>query len=321
MKRILLIMLLFAVVGVKSQKAVVLQHNGIATVFSTTNPLADAYASSVNGDTIYLPGGVFPGLVINRRITIFGTGHYPDSTTATGVSNVASIEFQSGSDQSCLQGINIGGGINFQSNIRIDSVVIARCNAGSLYLNGENNPATNCQGILIYQNVIGDMVLIHSSGIRVFNNIISGLHEMGTNTWIRNNKINGLYNCYYALLENNTIASYASGIDYNTFRNNILATQPPIGNGTWVNNYYNVDFSNLFVNQTSWFTYTDNYHLKTPAAYIGTDASQAGIYGGYFPYKPGAVPANPHIQSATIPLQTNTSGQLNIQVKVAAQNN
>ncbi len=321
MKRMLFLILFLVALGARGQKAVVLQHNGIATVFSTTNPLADAYAASVSGDTIYLPGGVFPGLGIARRLTIFGTGHYPDSTVATGVSNVAGIEFQAGSDKSIIQGLNIGGGISFQNNIRIDSIVVARCNAASLYVNGENNPATNCRGLLIYQNVIGDMVLIHSSGIRVFNNIISGLHEMGTNTWIRNNKINGLYNCYYALLENNTIASYSSGIDFNTFRNNILSVQPAVGNGTWVGNYYNVDFSNLFVNQTAWFTYSDDYHLKTPASYPGTDAHQAGIYGGYYPYKSGAVPSNPHIQTSSIPLQTNISGQLNIQVKVAAQNN
>jgi hypothetical protein len=321
MKLMLFLSLFLVSLSAQGQNAVVLQHNGIATVFSTTNPLADAYAASVSGDTIYLPGGVFPGIGINKRLSIFGTGHYPDSTAATGVSNLASIEFQTGSDKSYIQGLNIGGGINFQHNIRIDSVVIARCNAGSLYINGENNPATNCQGVLIYQNVIGDMVLIHSSGVRVFNNIISGLHEMGTNTWIRNNKINGLNACYYAMFENNTIASYGGGIDFNTFRNNIINTQPAAGNSTWVNNYFSIDFSNLFVKQTAWFAYADDYHLKTPASYPGTDATQAGIYGGYYPYKPGAVPANPHIQTYTIPLQTNTSGQLNIQVKVAAQNN
>lgn len=320
MKRILFLMVFLGALGVKAQKAVVLQHNGTATVFSTTNPLVDAYAASVSGDTIYLPGGTFPGLNITKRLAIFGTGHYPDSTLGTGVSNVASITFDAGSDKSFIQGLNVVG-IAFQNNIQIDSVVISRCYSGSLYLHGENNSATNCRGLLFYQNVISDMTIAHSSGIRVFNNIIAGLHEMGTNSWIRNNKINSLSNCYYALIENNTIASSVSGIDYNTFRNNILSVQPAIGNGTWVSNYYNVDFSNLFVNQTAWFAYTDDYHLKTPAAYAGSDATQVGIYGGYYPYKTGSLPANPHIQSSTIPLQTNSSGQLNIQVKVAAQNN
>jgi len=321
MKRILFACFMMAVLSAYSQKAVVLQHGGTATIFSSTNPLVEAYNAAVSGDTIYVPGGAFPGLAITKRLAIFGTGHYPDSTAATGVSNVASIDFQTGSDKSVIQGLNIGGGISFQPDVRIDSVIVSRCNAGALYVSGSNNPATNCQGLLIYQNVIGDMAIPHSRGIRLFNNIISGLHDMGTNSWIRNNKINGLYNCNYALFENNTINSYSSGIDFNTFRNNVLAVQPAIGNSTWVANYYNVDFANLFVNQTAWFAYSDNYHLKTPAVYQGSDTTQVGIYGGYYPYKEGAVPANPHIQNKTIPLQADVSGQLNIQVKVAAQNN
>lgn len=321
MKRILFACFMMAVLSAYSQKAVVLQHAGTATIFSSTNPLQDAYNASVSGDTIYLPGGIFPGLGISKRLTIFGAGHYPDSTLVTGVSQVASIAFSAGSDKSTLQGLSVPGGITFPYNIRVDSVIISRCYAGYIYLNGEKNELYNCKGVLIYQNVVGDLVLQQSDGIRVFNNIISGLHDIGTNSWIRNNKINGLYNCYYALFENNTIASYQNGIDFNTFRNNVLAVQPAIGNGTWVGNYYNVDFANLFVNQTAWFTYTDNYHLKTPAAYQGTDATQVGIYGGYYPYKEGAVPANPHLQTKTIPLQADVNGQLNIQVKVAAQNN
>jgi hypothetical protein len=304
-----------------SQKAVLLQHAGTATAFSSTSPLADAYAAAVSGDTIYVPGGVFSGLVMAKRLTIFGAGHYPDSTSATGVSQIASIDFQAGSDKSAIQGLLVPGGITFSYNIRIDSIVISRCNASWIYLNGQNIEATNCKGILICQNVVGELVLQQSSGVRVFNNIISSLHEMGTNSWIRNNKINGLYNANYALFENNTIASYSSGIDYNTFRNNVLAVQPAAGNGTWVNNFYNVDFSTLFVLQSAWFAYADNYHLKAPATYVGTDATQVGIYGGYYPYKEGAVPAVPHIQSKTIPLQADVSGQLNIQVTVAAQNN
>lgn len=311
---------MLAFVVAAGQKAIVLQHAGTATIFSGTNPLVDAYNAAVSGDTIYLPGGVFPGITITKRLTIFGVGHYPDSTAATGVTQVANIIFQAGSDKSSIQGLYLPGGINVSYNIRVDSLVIARCNAAWLYLNGQQNEAYNCKGILIYQNVIGDMVVQQSNGIRVFNNIISGLHEMGVNSWIRNNKINGLYNAYYALFENNTIASYSSGIDYCTFRNNILAVQPATGNSTWVSNYYNVDFANLFVSQTAWFAYTDNYHLKTPGSYTGTDATQVGIYGGYYPYKEGAVPATPHIQSKLIPLQADANGQLNIQIQVAAQN-
>jgi hypothetical protein len=53
---------------------------------------------------------------------------------------------------------------------------------------------------------------------------------------------------------------------------------------------------------------------------MGTDATQIGLYGSVFPYKDGAVPINPHIQAKTIAPVTNSIGELNIDIKVAAQN-
>jgi hypothetical protein len=46
-----------------------------------------------------------------------------------------------------------------------------------------------------------------------------------------------------------------------------------------------------------------------------------GIYGGLFPYKEGAVPLNPHISLKNIAPQTDVNGDLNIQLKVNAQDN
>ncbi len=307
---------------VSAQKAVVLQHNGMATVFTSPASMVDAYNAAVDGDTIYLPGGVFPALTLSKRLSIFGAGHYPDSTKATGVTTISGpLTFSTGSSKSFIAGLNITGVLGFEHNLKIDSVVIMRCYAGGLHANS-GDAATNCKGILAYQNVLGSVYVSHTYGIRIFNNIISEARYSGAgNPWFRNNKISTLRDYNNALFENNTIQEFSWGIDFNTFRNNVIAFVPGTDNNTWIGNYNSVDFSNLFVKQTLWFDYGDDYHLKTPSAYTGTDATQAGIYGGYYPYKPGAVPPNPHIQTATIPLQTNISGQLNIQVKVAAQNN
>jgi hypothetical protein len=72
---------------------------------------------------------------------------------------------------------------------------------------------------------------------------------------------------------------------------------------------------------SSSYLYTDNYHLKTPGTHIGMDGTQVGIYGGLRPWKEGSLPLNPHIQSKVIADKTNASGQIQVQVKVAAQNN
>jgi hypothetical protein len=309
-------------VASSAQKAVILQHNGNVTVYTSPNAMVEAYNAAVDGDTIYLPGGVFPALTLFKRLSLYGAGHYPDSSASTGVTSISgALGFSTGSSKSFITGLHITGVISFEHNIRIDSVVIMRCYAAGLHANS-GDALTNCRGILAYQNVLGSVYASHTEGIRVFNNIIALVRYSGAgNPWFRNNKISTIQEYSNALFENNTIQEFSYGIDFNTFRHNIVAGVPGTDNNTWIGNYTGIDFSNLFVKQTQWFDYGDDYHLKTPSSYPGTDGSQAGLYGGYYPYKTGAVPPHPHIQSKTIPLQTNASGQLNIQVKVSAQNN
>ena len=71
------------------------------------------------------------------------------------------------------------------------------------------------------------------------------------------------------------------------------------------------------------FKYDLNYELLPAAqtAFLGTDGTQIGIYGGVFPYKTNAVPTNPSITAKTIGSNTNSNGQLPVQVTVNAQSN
>ena len=45
--------------------------------------LDSAYVHSVDGDTLYLPGGGYESLTVDKRLHIIGVGHNPDSTKAT----------------------------------------------------------------------------------------------------------------------------------------------------------------------------------------------------------------------------------------------
>jgi hypothetical protein len=273
-----------------------------------------------------LPGGVFaPPGNINKQVVIFGAGHYPDSTQATGITTInTTIYLEENADKSVFQGLRVMGYFYFYDNKRIDSVVISWCNASLILFSGTYDTATNCRGVLLYQNVVENINLSHATNVRVFNNIIGSLTESRRNAWIRNNRITNLSSIDYALIENNTIAQtyYWSFGNYSTYKNNVLCFALPVDNtNTWQSNYYSADWNALFVKHTNWFAYTDDYHLVSPNFYTGTDGTQAGIYGGMYPYKEGAVPSNPHVQLKTIPLQADTNGQLNIQVKVSAQNN
>ncbi len=321
MKKIITLLLIASPCILFSQMVVVLNHNGNSSLFSTTQPFVDAYNASVNGDTIYLPGGPFtPPPGIDKRLTIIGAGHYPDSSAVTGITTIpGNLNLLSNADRTILQGLYVTGTIIFENNSRIDSVTIYRCNASILF-QGNFDLANNCRNVLLYQNVIPGLTITHTSDIRIFNNIISSLVSIPSGAWIRNNKINSLQSINYSLIENNTIEG-TYDIQFNSFRNNVLPFAIPADNNTWLNNYPLQPFASLFVNYTAWFSYMDDYHFQNPGSYPGTDALPVGIYGGFYPYKTAAVPSNPHIQSKIIPLQPDVNGQLNIQVKVAAQNN
>jgi len=109
-----------------------------------------------------------------------------------------------------------------------------------------------------------------------------------------------------------------------TFSNNIFASNPPVGNNTFENNYNSIDLSTLFVNQSgNTFNYDHDYHLSGSNAsiYIGTDDTQVGIFGGLFPYKEHAIPSNPQITSKSIAASTDDNGMLNVNITVEAQDN
>jgi hypothetical protein len=108
----------------------------------------------------------------------------------------------------------------------------------------------------------------------------------------------------------------------NQVQNNLFTNTPDLSGNTLTGNYFNVLQANVFMNYgNDGFKYSYNFHLKNPASYLGTDATQVGVYGSATPFKEGSVPVNPHIQTKSIAEQTNAEGKIPVQIKVAAQNN
>jgi hypothetical protein len=139
----------------------------------------------------------------------------------------------------------------------------------------------------------------------------------------------GAYRVFYVtnqcVIRNNIF--YRNILDFpqstsNQFQNNLFTNTPSLSNNTFIGNFFNVAAADIFQSyDNSGFTYTHNFHLKTPAAYAGTDATQVGLYGSAKPWKEGSMPLNPHIQTKTIAENTNADGKIQVQVKVTAQNN
>lgn len=323
-----------------AQKRIVRQNLGVATFYSDFSVMIAALQT---GDTIYFPGAGYSigDWSINQKVTIFGAGHYPDSTVATGTTALTgNIYLKTGADDTFIQGIYLTGNLIFGSsagNQVVNNVTISRCSLNEVKLSYNGSATTTSNNIIIRDNVIrGTLMGGYATGVFVSNNITQQLLYFN-NTLFKNNIhmfdiIYGylLNNVNYSSFQNNVINYTGYGSDLmvtcntNDFQNNAFNSVRvfPSGTNTGSGNFNSINPATFFVTQSGYvFSYSHNYHLQAPASYLGTDGIQIGIYGSSIPYKNGAVPINPHIRTKTIAPTTDCNGLLNIDIKVAAQNN
>jgi hypothetical protein len=337
--KLVTVFFLFFSVQSHAQQRVALQSNGATTIYDSNNPFVDAYNNAVSGDTIYLSGGAMSApATIDKSLTIFGAGFHEDSTTATFFTKVTGgISIGENADNLHLEGIffdnNISSGDASFMNSEIkrcyfkgafsiygtsanytENLVVSEC----VFENGLN--LQNTRNCLFTNNIFNQQVSYTSSNL-FSNNIF--LREGGSWSSPAGKMI---FYAYNNVFENNVLFNssqyYLEGSG-NLFQYNLFVNgAPELGTGFIdVNNYYGVLQSTVFVNQVgfTWATTNDN-HLQDPATYVGADATPVGIYGGFFPFKAGAVPQNPHISSKIISNQTDINGDLNIQILTGAQN-
>ncbi len=324
------------------------------SVFVVDNPVSPgAYGSldsalhhAVDGDYIYLPGGSFSigDLKISKRLNIIGAGHYPDSTTATGRTQlIGDIYFTTGADNSSIQGFYLSGDIFMGDSCHtgnVQNIYISRISVRGIYLTYQSNIFTHCGAANIFIKdcrIRGEIWGANTQNVTVETSIISGrLRSFDSNAYFNNNiflyqgnwssSLNRvlLYvnNCDFSnnIFRNtySTLGNYSSN---NVFYNNIFG-QSSCSGGSCYNCLFSVDFLPLFedVGGTS-FAYTYDYRLTdtSDAKGVGLSGTDCGIYGGDNPFKAGAVPVNPHIQMKNIPSATDGQGRLNVQFKVRAQ--
>ncbi len=79
----LLISMALIAISSFGQKAVALHSADGVQIFSQATAFADAMEAATDGDTLYLSGGSFPAVDINKGVRIYGAGICPDSTLAT----------------------------------------------------------------------------------------------------------------------------------------------------------------------------------------------------------------------------------------------
>jgi hypothetical protein len=332
-------------------QAVITVQSGSVSTFYTN--LDSAVNNAPNGSTIYLPGGTFTpaggALYINKPLNIIGVGHYPDSTVATGISMInGHILLLTGADGGSLQGVWVNNHVFFgqsAANCTVNGYYFSRCcfvgpflmtfdsyyfNPNSLNIHLSENVFYSwvhigqVKNVLFSKNIFTSY-LMYTNGQVVFRNNIFLLDAHGPcgSTPVFS-EIHGA--TFYDNIINHTgcYGLVGGGFTGNSFYNNIfpptVTTLP--GNSTGTGNIFGVPIDSIYVSHTyQTFNYNNDYSLKPTCVgkNAGSDNTDIGLYGTAYPYKPGAVPINPHIIQKTIAPSTDAQGHLPVNIKVSAQ--
>lgn len=339
MKRLLLLFFLIGLFNLLEAQIIVLHHLGEVEIFKGNSAFVDAYDASGSGDTLYFSGGTyFPPSKIEKELTLFGAGHYQDSTLVTGKTIISGdLVLENGAENFYIEGFQITGRLRVSNNHTISGLTCKRNRITSTidFVGNQSNPSSN---IAIIGSVFSGGDFQYAENVLVNNCIISNgrfIYSYGNS--FSNNII--LYSYYsssayvFSASNNNNISNniihrsdgYSNNVatgDGNVFYNNVFSQTTPVlgSNPSILNNQYGINLDDLFVNQTGVdFDYSHNYHLQGNELYLGTDGTQIGIYGGIFPYKEGAVPSNPHFQINNSSSTTDSDGNLPVYIQVKAQ--
>ena len=330
--------LLLASVSIQAQMVSVALHKAIGTeIFTGVDPFKAAYAASVAGDTIYLSGGSFVAPTnFDKQLFIYGVGHYPDSTAATNPTTITGdFILTENADNFYLEGVNLKNNLYTVNNASVNAFTVRRVRIdGSVGIQGT---AVNSTNITFIECILNHFNIQNATNSAVFNSIFTGNYVNYSNANVFKNNVFLYYgsswlfqNSNNNLISNNVIIqtynNYISNGNGNTYKNNVfVSTAPNYGTSPiLINNYLGVAQTAIFVNQTgNVFSYDHDYHLQDPATYLGDDepATQVGVYGGSFPFKPASVPITPHVSTQNISTSTDNNGMLNINIKVNAQKN
>lgn len=318
-----------------------LQHAGTTKVFYGTTSLYDAYNASVDGDSLLLSvGGFTPPPRIEKNLTVIGAGHFPDSGIIKKRTSIfGNLIFYCGADSLHLEGLYINGTISNSAyptsySPRTLLFLISRCR----FKGGTVCSPAIVNNITLEDNFIEDHLALYGchNNCIVKHNIISYyIDALGISNAIFENNLflaNGFLQAGNCLVRNNIFlknTKYSEGSN-NICYNNLLVSDFSYPKDYYTgalmsiynNNYLTIPVTNIFANQIGdTIDYSQDYHMISPSAYIGTDGTQVGLYGGLIPFKDGGYPSNPQIITKSVSTQTDASGNLNISFKVKAQDN
>ena len=341
----LFLLMFFSLQGI-AQTRIVVQSGDETQVFGH---FPAALAAAQDGDIIYLPGGAIDiGIAyIEKSLTIYGAGHYPQYTQATGVTMLNGTLYLRQADAEVplenihLEGFYLSGDFRIgttTTNQNVNQVTVRRCNINNVYLSRYGYDEGNAEQIHFIENVIrGSVQGGNAQNVMFTKNIIQGFfYYFNGNALFSNNifmhnttsSVSTSFRYIYNTVFTNNImlcSQYTcfNNMSANRFDNNMWRFPFSVPTGsTGDDNIPDQNTDEIFINHTGHsFNYDYNYQLSegSPGIGTGTDEFDIGIYGTIRPYKEGAVPRIPRIVTQSIATETNAEGKLQVEVEVEAQ--
>lgn len=317
------------------------RNDGVIVDFTN---LQTAHNTASPGDTLIVyPSPYSYGYVtISKEIHITGLGFRTDTISQPSLaiksfcphSTTISLSLVSGADGTTINSCYLSTcTLNNVNNIKIQ-----RCeSAGVISLtNSSNNFIESCH-ILWTQYLIGglwhvlNLYLNNSSNNNISNCIFTNnsaqfihgnIYSSGNNS-INNNISNNVFNddiiVYNSNIFNNIIITNVNGA-MNEINNNIFLSGDPSQNNN--GNIYGA--TNVFVGYPTQGSYSFDARWQlqsnSPAIGAGVDGEDCGIFGGPNPYKLSGIHSRPLIYDLIVPQSVPDGSDLNITVKVRAEN-
>lgn len=332
---------------------IVLQGTGAPQVFTDINA---AITAAQPNDKLYFSGGLFTAsgdINIAIPLHFIGAGIHPDSTSVTGpttiattnVGNVGSIIITTGASGSTFTGLTLDPYFYIQYGTSTGDddptgLVFKRCRFLSRTYTSFDGSVPNASSSVFDECIFNHHIYGWEGGSGTFTRCILD-YQSGTSSAINNFGILSIDHCVFLGVQafrnsNNAVMtnSICTSTNYPVYQSNNIILTDCLFSGTQytsnssgeviVNCPLNVPAGSIFLNEAdNNYQFTDDLHLAPGSGGVGgaDDGTDIGIYGSSSPYKPGAVPLNPHFRSAIIGPATNPNGDLPVNIRAAAQPN
>src|SRR5574343_88628 len=184
------------IVIAQSPQFAVVRPNGTTYICPSWD---SAYNKAIDGDNIYLPGVTINTQVhLDKKLNLFGAGHHPDSSSATGTTIFTSNFFISkGASDGSIEGIKVLYPTFFFSDRKVKNYSIRRCYLNGLGFSNNTSPTTDS----LPENTFISETILNSS-------LIDGTPSI-KGYFAQNN-----------IFERNIVTGAVEGLRYSTFRNN-----------------------------------------------------------------------------------------------------